>query len=137
MTITICLKLEQEKPLVLLLCVFGKFIFMNFVPMRIQRWLLIQIHLSFFFLSGFFFTDNDHWQDSKGRERNIFYSTLPLPPTYKHSYIYSATLHVWWLSHIFNCAAYIYQTPTRWDLPPYRIHAFRDSIPVCKLYTCC
>ena len=54
MTITICLKLEQEKPLVLLLCVFGKFIFMNFVPMRIQRWLLIQIHLSFFFLSGFF-----------------------------------------------------------------------------------
>ena len=32
-----------------------------------------------------------------------------------------ATLHVRWLSHIFNRNACIYQTATRWDLPPYRI----------------
>ena len=32
-----------------------------------------------------------------------------------------ATLHVRWLSHIFNRIACIYQTATWWDLPPYRI----------------
>ena len=31
-----------------------------------------------------------------------------------------AILHVRWLSHIFNRTASIYQTATRWDLPPYR-----------------
>ena len=35
--------------------------------------------------------------------------------------IYLLTLHVRWLSHIFNHTACIYQTATRWDLPPYRI----------------
>ena len=32
-----------------------------------------------------------------------------------------ATFHVWWLSHIFNRTACIYQTTTRLDLPPHRI----------------
>ena len=32
-----------------------------------------------------------------------------------------STLHVGWLSHIFSRTACIYQTDTRWDLPPYRI----------------
>ena len=32
-----------------------------------------------------------------------------------------ATLHVRWLSHIFNRTACIYQAATRWDLTPYRI----------------
>ena len=32
-----------------------------------------------------------------------------------------ATLHVRWLSHIFNRSACIYQNATRWDLPPCRI----------------
>ena len=32
-----------------------------------------------------------------------------------------ATLHVRWLSRIFNCNACVYQTATRWDLPPYQI----------------
>ena len=35
--------------------------------------------------------------------------------------IYLLTLHVRWLSHIFNHTACIYQAATRWDLPPYRI----------------
>ena len=38
--------------------------------------------------------------------------------TFRHLF---ATLHVRWLSHIFNCTACIYQTATQWDLPPYRI----------------
>ena len=32
-----------------------------------------------------------------------------------------ATFHMWWLSHIFNRTACIYQTTTRLDLPPHRI----------------
>ena len=38
-----------------------------------------------FFLSGFFFTDTDDSQDSRGREETIFYSTLPYPPAHEHS----------------------------------------------------
>ena len=75
----------------------------------------------FFFLSGFSFTDTGDSQDSKGREGTIFYSTLPLPSrprTFRHLV---ATFYVRWLSYIFNCTACIYQTVTRWDLPPYRI----------------
>ena len=74
----------------------------------------------FFFLSGFSFTDTDDSQDSRGREGTIFYSTLPLPPAHEHSDIF-ATLHVRWLSRIFNRNACVYQTATQWDLPPYRI----------------
>ena len=40
------------------------------------------LFLFFFFLSGFSFTDTDNSQDSRGRERTIFYSTLPLPPAH-------------------------------------------------------
>ena len=32
-----------------------------------------------------------------------------------------ATLHVRWLSHIFNCNTCVYHTATRWDLPPFLI----------------
>ena len=41
-----------------------------------------------FFLSGFSFTDTKNLQDSRGREGTFIYSTLPLPPTHKHSGIY-------------------------------------------------
>ena len=74
-----------------------------------------------FFLSGFSFTDTDDSQNSRRREETIFYSFLPLPPAHEHSDIYFATFHVRWLSHIFNRTACIYQTATRWDLPPYQI----------------
>ena len=68
----------------------------------------------------FFFTDTEDSQDSRGREGNIFYSTLPLPPTDEHWDLF-ATLHMRWLSRIFNRNAFVYQTATRWNLPPYRI----------------
>ena len=58
----------------------------------------------FFFLSGFSFTDTEKSQDSRRRERTIYYSTLPLPPAHEHS-------------DICNFASEI----TRWDLPPYWI----------------
>ena len=74
----------------------------------------------FFFLSGFSFTDTDNSQDSRRREGTIFYSTLPLPPAHEHSDIY-LQLCTWDDYHIlFHCTACIYQTTTRWDLPPYR-----------------
>ena len=44
----------------------------------------------FFFLSGFSFTDTDNSQDNRGRERTIFYSTVPLPPAHEER----------WLSHM-------------------------------------
>ena len=72
-----------------------------------------------FFLSRFSFTDTDDSQDSRGREGTIF---IPLyhfhPLTNRHLF---ATLHVRWLSHIFNRTACIYQAATPWYLPPYRI----------------
>ena len=64
-----------------------------------------------------------HWQltgqQGKGGDHPLFRST-----TYTHSRTLRhlfATLYVRWLSHIFNRNACIYQTATRWDLPPYRI----------------
>ena len=74
--------------------------------------------ISLFFLSGFSFTDTDDSQDSRGREGTIFCSTVPLPTAHEHSDIYFTTLHMRWLSHIFNGTACIYQAATRWDLPP-------------------
>ena len=46
-----------------------------------------------------------------------------------------ATLHVRWLSHIFNRIACIYQTVTRWDLPPYRITILIDWCDIKCLLT--
>ena len=75
---------------------------------------------AFFSIKIFF---HGHWRltGQRGRKGNIFYFTLLLPPTQKHSDIYFATLHVRWLSHISNRTARIYQVATQWDLPPYII----------------
>ena len=49
----------------------------------------------------------------------LFHSTTSIRwRTLKHLF---ATLHVRWLSRIFNHNAWVYQTTTRWDLQPYRI----------------
>ena len=61
------------------------------------------------------FTEH-HTTASEGR---VFQSSTSIRSrTFRHLF---ATLHLRWLSHIFNCTACIYQTATRWDLPPYRI----------------
>ena len=41
-----------------------------------------------------------------------------------------STLHVIWLSHIFNLIACNYQTATWWDLPPYRITILIDWLMI-------
>ena len=60
-----------------------------------------------------------HWrltgQQGKGGDHFLFHSTTSTrSQTFRHLF---ATLHVRWLSHIFNRNACIYQTATRWDFP--------------------
>ena len=64
-----------------------------------------------------------HWQftgqQGKGGGHLLFRSTTSTRSrTLRYLF---ATLHVRWLSRIFNRNACVYQTATRWDLPPYRI----------------
>ena len=88
-----------------------------------------------FFLSGFSFTDTDNSQDNRWREMTIFRSTLPLPPAHEQC--------LWDDYHIFLIALLvftrllldeIYQTATRWDLPPYRITIW--LIDVMLIFVC-
>ena len=63
-----------------------------------------------------------HWrltgQQGKRGDHLLFHSTTStLSRTLRHLF---STLHVRWLSRIFNRSACVYQTATRWDLPPYR-----------------
>ena len=64
-----------------------------------------------------------HWrltgQQGKGGDHLLFHSiTFTRSQTFRNLF---ATLHVRWLSHIFDRTACIYQTATRWELPTYRI----------------
>ena len=55
----------------------------------------------------------------KGGDHRLFHSTTSTRSRiFRHLF---ATLHVRWLSRIFNRNACVYQTATLWDLPPYRI----------------
>ena len=73
---------------------------------------------SFFSIRVFFYR---HSQYSREREGTIFYSTLPLPPAHEHLDTYFQ-LCMWDDYHVFFYrTASIYQTATRWDLPPYWI----------------
>ena len=70
-----------------------------------------------FFSIRVFFTDTG--QQGKRGDHLLFHSTAStLSQALRYLF---ATLHVRWLSRIFNCNACVYQTTTRWDLPPYRI----------------
>ena len=85
-------------------------------PFSIQIWGTV----GFFSTRAFF---HGHWkltgQQGKGGDRLLFPSTTSTRSrTLSHLF---ATFHVRWLSHTFNRTACIYQTATRWDLPPYRI----------------
>ena len=78
------------------------------------------ITVVFFSIRVFF---HRHWrftgqQEKRGDHLSFHSTTSTRPRTLRHLF---ATLHVRWLSHIFNRNACIYQTNTRWDLPPYRI----------------
>ena len=58
-------------------------------------------------------------QQGKERDHLLFNSTTSTRSRTLNRLF--ATLHVRWLSHIFNRNACIYQTDTQWDLPPYQI----------------
>ena len=76
-----------------------------------------------FFSIRVFFTDTDNRQQGKGENHLSFHSTTSTRSrTLRHLF---ATLHVRWLSRIFNRNVCIYQTATRWNLPPYRITIWR------------
>ena len=60
-----------------------------------------------FFLSGFYFTDIDDSQDTRGKKGSIFYSNLPLPPAHKHSDIY-LQLCMWDDYHVFVIATLVF-----------------------------
>ena len=71
-----------------------------------------------FFYQGFL---HRHWrftgQQGKGGDHLLFHSTTSTRSrTLRHLF---ATFHVRWLSRIFNRNVCVYQTATRWDLPPY------------------
>ena len=74
----------------------------------------------FFLYQGFL---HRHWrfigQKGKGGDHLLFHS-ITSTRSWTLRYLF-ATLHVRWLSRIFNRNACVYQTATRWDLPPYRI----------------
>ena len=85
---------------------------------KLVVWLKFILH--FFSIKVFFHED---WrlagQQAKGGDHLLFHSiTSTRSRTFRHLF---AILHVRWLSHIFNRNACVYQTATRWDLPPYRI----------------
>ena len=61
-----------------------------------------------------FFTDTEDSQDSKGMEGRIFFHSTTSNRSRTLRPLF-ATLHVRWLSRIFNRNACVYQTATRWD----------------------
>ena len=88
----------------------------------------------FFFSITVFFTDTDDSQDSREREGDhlLFHATTSTRSrTLRHLF---ATLHVRWLSRIFNRNACVYQTATRWVFPPYPCEwLINDAMFVCLL----
>ena len=94
------------------------------IQMEKIKVVVVSILNTFFFFSfsiRIFF--HRHWrltgQQEKGEDHLLFHSTTSTHSrTFRHLF---ATLHVRWLSHIFNRTACIYQAATQWDLPPYRI----------------
>ena len=86
-------------------------------------WKILFTFFSFLFFFSIRVFFHRHWrvtgQQGKGGNHLLFHSTTSTSSrTFRHLV---ATLHVRWLSNIFNRKACIYQTATRWDLPPYRI----------------
>ena len=64
-------------------------------------------YIIFFFSIGFSLKNTDNSQDIRGRERTIFYSTLPLPPNHEYSGIYWQ-LFTWDDDHIFLIATLVF-----------------------------
>ena len=73
----------------------------------------------FFFYQGFL---HRHWRFTGQQGKGGDYLLFPLYHFHPLTNIETfATLHVRWLSRIFNRNACVYQTATQWGLPPYLI----------------
>ena len=78
------------------------------------------ISRNFFFSIRVFFKGTVDSQDRRGKGGGP--SFIPLYHFHPLTNIETfSTLHVRWPSRIFNRNACVYQTATRWDLPPYQI----------------
>ena len=93
-----------------MLCIYYKILWMYFINFK-----------RFFFYQDFF---HGYWQltgqQEKGGYLLLLHSSTSLASAHEHSDIY-LQLCTWDDYHIlFHCTACIYQTTTRWDLPPYR-----------------
>ena len=85
----------------------------------IYIYIYVYIYIFFFYQDFLSRTLTTHRTAGEGRAHLLFHSTSSTRSrTFRHLF---ATLHVRWLSRIFNRNACVYQTATRWDLPPYRI----------------
>ena len=99
----------------------------------LRVWNYFKSFLFFLIHQGFLSqTLTTHRADGKGRRPFLFHFTTSTRSwTFGHLF---ATLQVRWLSHIFSRNAFIYQTATRWDLPPYWITI--SLIDVILIFVC-
>ena len=89
-----------------------------YIYLHIYIYIYIYIYLYQGFLSRTLTTHRTAGE-RRGPSFIPLHSTISIrPQTLRHLF---ASLHVRWLSHIFNRNACVYQTATWWDLPPYRI----------------
>ena len=94
--------------------------FVVFINWESEKDTRVRAVLFLFFIRVFF---HGHWQlteqQGKGGDHLLFHSTnSTCSRTCRYLFV---IFYVRWLSHIFNHNAFIYQTATQWDLPPYRI----------------
>ena len=94
-------------------------LYIKYTLSTIYNTLLVDM-LLFFSYQGFL---HRHWQlagqQGKRGDHLLFLSTISTRSRIlRHLF---ATLHMRWLSRIFNRNPCVYQTATRWDLPTYRI----------------
>ena len=101
---------------------------------------------SFFFSIRVFSTDTDDSQDSRGRERTIFYSTLPLPPAHDHWDIH-LQLCMWDDYHVFLIATPVFtrllideiyhliELPFKWLIDDAIFVCLLDELILCFCYS--
>ena len=89
--------------------------------------------LNFFFYQDFVSRKLATYRTAgEGRGHLLFHhTTSTCSRTFRHL---CGTLYVRWLSHIFNRITCVYQTATRWDLPPYRVTIW--LIEVMLIFVC-
>ena len=117
--------IEAWPLLTFFLCLYNQLISIHSILLHIKeyRCLKNEIHQidrnSFFYQGSLLLTLTIHRAAGEGRVLSLFRSTTSTrSQTFTHLF---ATLHLRWVSRIFNRNACVYHTATRWDLPHYWI----------------